>query len=44
MVDQLNKAKSVLGLIETVENKSRDDDFLVNEIVWNFMNSYVIII
>ncbi|XP_049302982.1 uncharacterized protein LOC115065771 [Bactrocera dorsalis] len=43
MIDQLNKAKSILSLIETVENNSQDEHILVNELLWDFMDSYVTI-
>jgi len=41
MIDLFNKAKAILGFIETVENKSKDDYFVVNEQPWEFMDSYV---
>ncbi|XP_018795159.1 PREDICTED: uncharacterized protein LOC108972800 [Bactrocera latifrons] len=43
MIDQLNKAKSILSLIETVENNSQDEHIVVNELLWDFMDSYVTI-
>jgi len=43
MIDLLNKAKAILGPIETVENKSKEDYFVVNEQLWEFMDSYVTI-
>lgn len=43
MIDLLNKAKAILGPIETVENKSKEDYFVVNEQLWEFMDSYVAI-
>uniref|UniRef100_A0A0A1WM76 Zinc finger BED domain-containing protein 4 n=1 Tax=Zeugodacus cucurbitae TaxID=28588 RepID=A0A0A1WM76_ZEUCU len=43
MIDQLNKAKSILSLIETVENNSQDEHIVVNKLLWDFMDSYVTI-
>lgn len=39
MIDQLNKAKYILKLIESVENKTDDENFEENDFLWNFIDS-----
>ncbi|XP_037932575.1 zinc finger BED domain-containing protein 4-like [Teleopsis dalmanni] len=40
MVERLNKAKDILSHIESVENKTEDENFDANKCFWNFMASY----